>query len=105
MAQRVYSTRFIAIALGATDGEYAVPTGYVAVVRDIDSWSPGGEIVNWRVSLNGDPTFAAGQFTIEALDQVQSWRGRVVALAGETIQATTDGPRGIVVGGYLLTLP
>jgi hypothetical protein len=105
MAQSVYSTRFLAIAISSSPGIYTVPAGYVAVVRDIDAWSSGGILVNWRVSLSGDPAFAGGQFTIEALDQFQAWRGRVVVPAGESIQAIADGPRGLVVGGYLLTLP
>jgi hypothetical protein len=101
----IYSTRFLAIALGEEDGAYVVPDGYVAVVRDIDCWSEGGAMINWRVSIDGDPAFAGGQFTIESLDQFQTWRGRVVVSAGENIQTSTDGPRGIVVGGYLLLNP
>jgi hypothetical protein len=105
MAQSVYSTRFLAIAISSSDGEYEVPSGFVAVVRDVDAWSSGGIIVNWRVSISGDPAFAGGQFTVEALDQFTPWRGRVIVNAGETIQAITDGPRGLTVCGYLLTLP
>ncbi len=101
----VYSTRFLAWAASESPPPYVVPTGYVAVVRDLDVWSGGGSMINWQLAINGVAKFAAGQFTIESVAQVAQWRGRQVVQAGELLFFSADGAVDGLVSGYLLTIP
>jgi len=101
----VYSTRFLAWAASEIPPVYVVPSGYVAIVRDLDVYSFGGEMTNWKFGINGVCWFAAGQFTIEALAQTGQWRGRQVVQAGEEILFESDGPTDGIASGYLLGLP
>jgi hypothetical protein len=107
MAAPVYSTRFIqAHGLSGT-AAYSVPNGYVAIVRDVDSFigTPAG--LN-SLYLHG----ALGQaiwWTEATVGQSQyaSWRGRQVYFEGEDIEVEadvgiTDG-YDVTVSGYLLT--
>lgn len=101
----VYSTRFMGWAASEIPPLFEVPTNYVAIVRDIDVLSHGGAMINWVVSVNAIADFAAGQFTIEALNQTAQWRGRQVLNAGEQLVFESDGPTDGLISGYLLTLP
>lgn len=101
----VYSTRFMGWAAETIPPLFEVPTGYVAVVRDIDVLSHGGALINWVVSINGVADFAAGQFTILALNQTGEWRGRQVMNPGDQLVFQSDGPTDGLISGYLLTLP
>lgn len=105
MAQTVYSTRFLGWHAEESPPAFEVPTGYIAIVRDLDVYSAGGDLINWTLSVNSVATFAAGQFTIEALGQVGQWRGRQVMVAGELLVYQSDGSTDGLVSGYLLTLP
>lgn len=98
-----YSHRFLAWAASETPPSFVVPTGYVAIVRDLDVWSGGGAMINWQLAVNGIAKFAAGQFTVESLAQVATWRGRQVINAGEQLVFQSDGPTDGLVSGYLLT--
>lgn len=101
----VYSTRLMGWAASTIPPLFEVPTGYVAIVRDIDVLSHGGAMINWVVSVNGIADFAAGQFTIEALNQTGEWRGRQVMNPGEQLVFQSDGPTDGLISGYLLPLP
>lgn len=101
----VYSTRFLAWAAETIPPGYIVPTGYVAVVRDVDVVSGGGAMINWVWGINDVAKIGGGQFTIEALNQFQAWRGRVVVEPGELIYFDGDGPTDGTICGYLLALP
>lgn len=105
MGLHVYSTRFMAWAAEEFPPTFEVPDGYVAIVRDVDVVSGGGAMINWVWGLNGIAKIGGGQFTIEALNQFQTWRGRQLANAGEFIYAQSDGPTDGAISGYLLTLP
>jgi hypothetical protein len=101
----IYSTRLLAWAADSTPPPYLVPTGYVAVVRDIDVWSGGGAMINWQVAVNTIAKFAAGQFTIESIAQTAQWRGRQVLNAGEFLVFSADGVVDGMISGYLLAVP
>lgn len=101
----VYSTRFLAWAADESPPAYTVPAGYVAVVRDADIYSGGGEETNWVLSVNEIAHFAAGQFNILALAQTAQWRGRQVLNPGEFLVFASDGSTDGMVSGYLLALP
>lgn len=105
MAIPVYSIRFMAWAATETPTPYTVPAGYVAVVRDVDAVSGGGAIINWLWGINGECKIGGGQFTVEALNQFQQWRGRQVLNPGETIYVAADGAIDGAVSGYLLVIP
>lgn len=72
------------------------------VVRDVDVVSGGGEMINWVWGINGICKIGGGQFTIEALNQFQQWRGRQVLSAGEILYFESDGPTDGSISGYLL---
>lgn len=105
MGLQVYSTRFTAWAAEEFPDTYTVPTGFLAIVRDVDVSSGGGAMINWVWGINGICKVGGGQFTIEALNQFQQWRGRVCVQAGEVIYAEADGSTDGQISGYLLTLP
>jgi hypothetical protein len=97
-----YSTRFLAWEATTSPAPYTVPTGFIVVMRDIDVVSGGGAIINWIAGINGLCKLAGGQFTIEALNQFQTWRGRQVVYPGEIIYFLGDGPTDGAISGYLL---
>lgn len=84
---------------------YAVPEGYIAIVRDVDVNSGGGAMINWVWGINEICKVGGGQFTIEALNQFNTWRGRAVVQAGEQIYFESDGPTDGQISGYLLLNP
>lgn len=98
----VYSHRFLAWAASEIPPVFTVPTGYIAIMRDIDVWSGGGAMINWEAGINGICKLAAGQFTVESIAQVATWRGRQVVEAGEEIYFQSDGPTDGAISGYLL---
>lgn len=104
MAVPVYSTRFILRASVVGPQSFAVPPGYLAVVRDVDVTTEptggcnvllfvGGALL-WIVELGLEP-----QFTYQA------WRGRAVANALDIIELDTTDTASGHVSGYLLTSP
>lgn len=101
----IYSTRFLAWSDDETPAPYTVPTGYVAVVRDVDVWSGGGAMINVQLAVNAVAKFWAAQFTVESIAQVAQWRGRQVLQAGEDLVFSADGATDGLVSGYLLSLP
>lgn len=111
----VYSTRFVA-APGFSGGptpQYTVPTGFVAVVKDMrivwgniiasgfDGWFQDDGLTKflryaWAVSLS-DPTNYGGT--------LQVW-GSVVLGEGTTLSVqTVSGTGDFSAAGYLLALP
>jgi hypothetical protein len=84
---------------------YVVPDGYVLVVRDVDVVSGGGAIIIWLWGINDVCKISAGQFTIEAITQHQSWQGRQVLNAGEACYFASDGSTDGAISGYLLVIP
>jgi hypothetical protein len=100
----LYSTQFLSWAVETSPPAYTVPAGFVAVVRDVDVSSGGGEIINWVWGIDGEAKLGGGQFTIEALNQFQEWRGRQIIPAGHFIYVQSDGPTDGQVSGYLLSL-
>jgi len=101
----VYSTRFLAWAAETTPPAYTVPTGYLAIVRDVSVTTAGGSITNFRAAINDVAGYAAGAFTDEALPQQFHWEGRVVAEPGELLTFAGDSATDGVISGYLLLLP
>jgi hypothetical protein len=102
----VYSTKFIERHSLVGEQGYAVPAGFVAVVRCLDAWTAtdltststflfignlGGTIDYWHVNIL---TVASHQ-----------WRGHQVFVYGEAFAVIADNPTDAIVSGYLLTAP
>lgn len=98
----VYSTQFLAWSDESTPPPFTVPTGYVAVMRDLDVTTGGGSIISWEAGLVGGAKIAGGQFTDESLFQMAQWRGRQVVPAGEQLYFASDGATDGAMSGYLL---
>lgn len=80
-----------------------MPEGQTVIVRDLDVWSGGGAMINWEFGINGICKLAAGQFTVESIAQVGTWRGRQILNAGEELFFQSDGPTDGAISGYLLS--
>lgn len=105
MARAVYSVTFMQIA--GLDGrhDYVVPSGFRAVVRDIDVFAhvsvaardihiigQAGQTFYWFDWNTGDTS-------------AQHWSGRVVLDPGSLLRAQSSDLVDVTISGYLLTLP
>lgn len=106
MALPVYSTPFFHVRGLSGAVTYTVPSGLVAVVRDIDIYSANGSPGNTVFRLEDGSSGA----TVVFLDYGFSgsgmlmWRGRQVWNAGQSFVITQLGDLiDVNVSGYLLT--
>jgi hypothetical protein len=101
---RVYSTQLFNGALTpGTDVEYVVPSGYTVVVRDIQAFNAtaASEIL-FVMNVNLGSGVVLAPPATGALSE--SWNGRVVVLAGQTIYFGCIGAQvDAIVSGYLLS--
>lgn len=109
MAQAVYSSRFIQQHGLTTSASFAVPSGFVAVVRDLDAFigTPTGVNDLFMHGALGQAIFwDSAQIGIS---KYMSWRGRQVFEPGELISVEVNvgalDAFDVTVSGYLLTLP
>jgi hypothetical protein len=100
----VYSTRFAALTLapsGSLSAIYTVPSGFVAVLRDIDGIVTSGGAGQLFLGMGATWWF---EMPLLAATSGFQWRGRQVFLAGETISAqTVTATVQMHVTGYLLS--
>lgn len=105
MARQIYSTRFIVLH-GGSDASYTVPEGFVAVVRDVDTYS--SSLIGFsQVFLQGSAGQAMWEWS-SGVGQASygSWRGRQVIFGLETFSIHVEGVAcDATVSGYLLTAP
>ena len=101
----VYSTRFIAVAGFTGSAAFAVPAGYVAVVRDIDVTVFTGAGATIEAGIGGSAVFWGYTFGVVPILAWQSWRGRIVLNAGEQLVLQSDASADMVASCYLLSLP
>jgi hypothetical protein len=97
----VYSTRFLHQQRVAGTSSYTVPTGFRAVVKDIN-------VANVSAASAEAQVLAAGVIlaanVIPAEPGVLRWQGMAVVYHGETIQVVdVSGLLAVYVSGYLLT--
>lgn len=103
----VYSVRFLQEHGLTSTATYTVPDGFVAILRDLDSYigTPAGTN---GLYLEGDAGQAIwwSEATI-GQSQYASWRGRQVLNAGETFSVRADvgslDAYDVTVSGYLLS--
>lgn len=110
MAGTVYSTRFVASLLTATnDVYYTVPAGYVAVVRTMTlaGVAPAAGAGTAQVELGGSNSRVWMHAVQNSEIVSEVWNGRLVLPPGETIRASISGTTVpyLTVSGYLLQLP
>ena len=96
----VYSTQFMLVS-GATLLEYVVPTGFIAIVRDFETWYLGGpdNVILFSVdeTVIQQLNFAADETASNHQDF------RIVVNAGSTIRVSSTHAADWYLGGYLLT--
>ena len=104
MAQPVYSTQFIASPTFLGTYDFIVPTGFVAVVRDLDIvLQPTGSAV-LQLFVNGCGIWIA-ETGFQPGFSYWSWRGRQVCTSPGAVRAVLSDNGSVVVSGYLLSLP
>lgn len=101
----VYSTRFLEEAGFTGSAAFAVPAGYVAVVRDIDVVAFAGTGVTIEAGLGGGAVFWSLTLNPTLTPFWGSWRGRQILNAGEQLVVATDASADFMASGYLLSLP
>jgi hypothetical protein len=99
----VYSTRFIGQNVSpGSPALYDVPTGYVAVIRDITLVPQASGLTAAQGIISGIAVFY--EVTSGTVAVGQYWTGRVVLTPGETLEFNVAGAAcNVTVSGYLLT--
>jgi hypothetical protein len=108
MAEKVYSTRFIAETSALTSPTFVVPAGYRAVVRSIDLYWIGGSAADTGIVLWAGLAYIFVAHATPSTEQTFQWQGRQVGNPGDTLTffaRDQPGDWGILASGYLLTLP
>lgn len=96
----LYSVRFLYVPQGTAQGDYQVPIGKVAILRNADFANYSNAVAAASIAI-GAVAFAKG--SLPATTGTWHWEGRQVAYGGEILHAYTSGGdcRG-VLSGYLL---
>lgn len=92
-------------AHGTSAEAYAVPVGFLAIVRDADCFYPGGAGQSGQLEGSAGGIFAYFPFGAAINGVLVSWRGRQVLYEGEVFTFASTAGMDIMVSGYLLTLP
>jgi hypothetical protein len=104
MPSRVYSTRFF---LGAADGssiqDYVVPSGYVAIVTDVQAALAAGAGDFGYFDANGTVVWEDGGTAAGGSLNNIHWTGRMVFNAGELFAFAATSSAFVICSGYLLT--
>lgn len=103
----VYSTAFVSRSCPTTlTTVYTVPTGYTAVVREIDIFNFSGGPGEYSVYLTVSGLSTSCLFSIAALanQATAQWQGRAPAPAGSFLQFIGGSALAqVFIGGYLLS--
>lgn len=105
MSSPVYSTRFLAGVGVTTAIVFTCPTGFVTVLRDLDTFYAGLLVATARLIGSEGQTIWANAFAGGSEPEYASWRGRQVLIAGETVSLDSSGATDMTLSGYLLTTP
>jgi hypothetical protein len=103
----VYSTRFLRIgARGASSSTYVVPTGFVAVVRDVAVLLEGDATSNAELFVEAPSTWIGYWAPAATGTHTYQWIGRQVIEAGETLAGDCSGTTwaSLWASGYLLSV-
>jgi hypothetical protein len=105
----VYSQRLFEVhgLAGGATLTFTVPSGYTAIVRDIDLYS-SPTLSNAEIYISGSSgqTFFYASVAATTKDSPQ-WRGRQVLYAGETMTIYNGASESwdVTISGYLLANP
>lgn len=101
----VYSTSFILADIeGGASATFDVPAGFVAIVRDVSSFSLPPGPAELLVSVNGVGCISVNYESAgTGLLLSGHWEGRLVLPLGATLTASPTGLAGVAISGYLLT--
>lgn len=103
---RVYSTSFIAVSAFTGVESYAVPDGFIAIIRDWDAYVNAGTTDSGNFYLSGGVDQIIDYFTVDFDTTVKhQWQGRQVVGPGENLFITAELTSDHSVSGYLLELP
>ena len=89
---------------GASAATYTVPVGFLAVVTDIQCYSPPSGRRIALVAFSSDVAGVAQLYFDSETDPVALWHGRVALLAGDNLYTNVLSANGVVevsVSGYL----
>jgi hypothetical protein len=102
-----YSTRFFAEAISAeVNPAYTVPSGFVAVLRDLELYNETGDTDTLNCELTIPGPLNVIMYSAAEVPTYQSvqWRGRVVLNAGDVLWFYAGHyPWQVVASGYLLS--
>ena len=105
----VYSTQFFAGTVSNAQQElYVCPSGYVAVLRDVQLYNNTAGAIDAFIELwTGAGQLATVAFRgIAAQESPAPWNGRAVFTAGQSLQAGQTGASlRVWASGYLLSAP
>lgn len=106
-SQPVYSSQFIAYNASVGSLDFAVPTGWTAVVRDFSMWDEAGGAVAQLLIQDSEaaPAITAAVVKSAGIAAYSQWVGRVVVPGGGIISVTLTSvitTPDIYAGGYLL---
>lgn len=106
-SQGPFSTAFLYYTDSTPNTEFAVPEGFVAVLRDFTGYTTAGGAI-MQVLAQGDssaPTIAVAQIFASGAPGYEQWTGRVVlpypGIFSLFFSAVGAGPQ-VYAGGYLL---
>lgn len=108
MAERVYSTQFIAIQGLSAAHTVTIDDSHVGIVRDIDVYATGAIAIPFTfVFAQGSDGQAFFYYQWDPGAQAwEGWRGRQVIEPGQTFTVTpSNGAVDVSVSGYLLSSP
>lgn len=104
-----YSSRF---AFGSADSSlidwFTAPTGFVAVLRDLEvsNSAAGTDSLDVILMVPGPLSEVVVRFTDVASSATAQWQGRVVMNAGDVLQTFAGANTwGFCASGYLLSAP
>jgi hypothetical protein len=105
-----YSTRFVAVHedLSGAPVLYTVPSGYVAVLRDVSvrNQTADTSLIQVGATVPGPLNVVIAQFDSVAANDVVSWQGRQVLNAGDELWLyNSEGSAQAIASGYLLSAP
>lgn len=111
MPRRIYSKQFIFDQVGAgISRTYTVPVGYVAILTQMQAYaSQASAAVKGSVQKPPGLLLTVWNVSGIAVNQVVTWTGRLVLVAGDVINIQESaspwaGQMGIYASGYLLTV-
>lgn len=103
----VYSTQFFLGVAATNDLLYTVPTGQVAVLRDVSGFPSSGFIDVAEIYEGTDNVYFLQSDWVQPNQGMWHWKGRVVLNSGQSLKfySYTGATWSLYLGGYLFPTP